>query len=429
MLRRAVVPAFSDYNDVMSVWCRLGLLACWLLSAASAQEESRQWTSQDGRVLEASLISADAKRVYVRRGDGSVGEMPPERLSEADQAYVQRWVRRQPKPSPLPEWVGVNPVTLSLQEEGRQPDTGMFRWQSAHFWIEAEAALPLPLMRELAACLEAVQALFRELPWGINPAPPPEERHLVMLFASRETYLAAGGPEGSAGVYLGRGRRLLLPLESLGWQPKDGRWGKGPEPQWDILIHELSHQMMDAWLDYLPQWVVEGMAEYVRLLPYRDGRFHTKGAERGLADHITYRRRRVVGGVPPPYPVEKLFALSKDEWSEAVSAGGQAVQSLYFTSYLLVYFFMHVDGAGDGWRLMHYLRATQEGVQVREEFERARREGRPPEKLGVAQRSLLFGRGREEWMTHNRAILLGGRREATLMQQVREAFQRFGLTL
>lgn len=412
----------------MKPWWWVQWLGVAGLSVASAQEALRQWTSQEGRTLEAALVSADETRVYLRRADGTVAEVAPARLAEADQQYVRRWVARHPLPPRLPEWVGVDPATLPLRAEGRQLDSGLYRWEAEHFRIESEAELSPALVREVAVCLEAVRTLFQVLPWGITPATPPGGRHQVTLLATREAYLAAGGPEGSAGVYHGRGRRLLLPLESLGWQERLGRWEKGPEPQWDVLIHELSHQMMHSWLEFLPQWVNEGMAEYVRLLPYRDGKFHTAGAARGLAAHLEYRRKRVVGGVPPPFPLEKLLSMSRDDWSDIITAGGQTVQSVYFTSYLLVYFFMHLDGRGDGRRFLHYLRAVSEAVSQWETYTQAREEGRSFRDLPPPPRH-LFGEARAEWMRHNHAILLGGRSEAALMQEVRVAFRRLGVTL
>ena len=41
-----------------------------------------------------------------------------------------------------------------------------------------------------------------------------------------------------------------------------------------MLIHEITHQMMNHWLNKLPTWYIEGSAEHVSMLEYKsNGRF------------------------------------------------------------------------------------------------------------------------------------------------------------
>ena len=49
----------------------------------------------------------------------------------------------------------------------------------------------------------------------------------------------------------------------------------------DTLVHELTHQMMHFWLPYLPNWVVEGTAEYTENLPLNAGRSSPSGISAG----------------------------------------------------------------------------------------------------------------------------------------------------
>ncbi len=417
----------------------------WLGTALAgvAQESVRTWTSHDGRTVEAELTGFDGVSVRLRLPDGGIATVPLSRLSAADQAYA-----RQRRPEPFarpkpPEFVGVTPQRLALGPVANDPATGFFICRSPHFQIDSQVALSPVILREVAACLEAVLALFQTLPWDIRPAPPPDGRHTVTFFATMEAYQAAGGPAGSAGVYHSSGRRLLMPLESLGLKANGGRFERGADYKLDVLVHELSHQMMHFWLRHLPQWVIEGMAEYVRLLPYQNGRFHLAGASKGLRDHLEFRRTRVVGGLPGPYPVEKLFAMGREEWAEVVAGGGQAVQSLYLTSYLLVYYFMHLDGRGDGERFIRYVRASAEPARQREAYEKAleefRRNAESPHPDGESSasqerprrphppRELLFGRAVEERLRQHLQILLDGRSEAALMEAVRAAYLQFGL--
>ena len=49
------------------------------------------------------------------------------------------------------------------------------------------------------------------------------------------------------------------------------------------MVHELTHQMMHFWLGYLPQWVVEGTAEYTGTLPLHTGQFRVSGRQERAA--------------------------------------------------------------------------------------------------------------------------------------------------
>lgn len=64
-----------------SVQVLAALLFCFSLQA-------REWTSADGRKLQAEFVSADATQVMLSIG-GKVTPVPLSRLSEADQAYVR----------------------------------------------------------------------------------------------------------------------------------------------------------------------------------------------------------------------------------------------------------------------------------------------------------------------------------------------------
>lgn len=413
-----------------------------LMRPLEAQETARPWTSQDGRTIQATLVDAGEDHARLRLANGSVATVPLSRFSEADQTYIRLWRRDHARPVPMPEFVGVDLAALKIAAEGEDA-SGVFHWRSPHFQIASQADLAASIIQEIVGCLEAVRALFQALPWDIQPAPPPEGRHKVTFFTSMAAYHAAGGPPGSAGVYHAEGRRLLMPLESLGLVTQNGRLARGADYKLDVLIHEQSHQMMHFWLKALPQWAIEGMAEYVRMLPYRNGRFHTKEALRGLKDHLEFRRTRVVGGLSAPYPIDKMLALSAQEWSDVVASGGQTVQSLYLTSYLLVYYFMHLDDAGDGMRFIRYLRTAATPAKQWETYENAMLEYRKSSKESRAgeetsirperpprphlPRDLLFGRAVEERHRQNLQILLDGRSEADLMNDVRAAYQRLGI--
>jgi hypothetical protein len=75
--------------------------------------------------------------------------------------------------------------------------------------------------------------------------------------------------------------------------------------------------------------------------------------------------------MPEPYPLEKLFSVSNQEWNEILTGDPKVSHRLYFTSYLLVYYFMHLDGKGDGQRFVRYFREVGQARKSVEDYKAA----------------------------------------------------------
>ena len=162
----------------------------------------------------------------------------------------------------------------------------------------------------------------------------------------------------------------MVPFESMGISAAGREYRMDETFDTHILVHELTHQMMHFWLGLLPQWVVEGVAEYAGRLPFRGGKFRVSEAEAGLKEYVAFRKKRVVGGVPEPYPLDKLFSMTSEEWKEMMASDNSQTQRLYMTSYLLVFYFMHFDGRGDGERFVRYMHASSAPCRQMEAYER-----------------------------------------------------------
>jgi hypothetical protein len=283
------------------------------------------------------------------------------------------------------------------------------------------------------------------LPWDIQPRPAEGVYFRASLFRDRDSYQRAGGLPGSAGSYFTHWKRFMVPFESMGIREVGSSFRMDEAFDTHVLVHELTHQMMHFWLGYLPPWVVEGIAEYTGNLPLKNGRFRLSEAKHGLKAYLDFRRRRMPGGVPEPYPLDRLFALSTDEWSRIMATDGPRTQRLYLTSYLLIYYFMHLEGAGDGLRLARYLRASAETVRRAEAYEVAladfkRRPGVKVKPDGAFEYprdleppalppDLFFGAARAAKIRETLGVLLEGRSEAELMDQVRAAYRTHDIRL
>ncbi len=404
-------------------------------------EPSREWVFPGGVATPASLQSFDGTTVVLRLSSGQRTSVPAESLGEADRKYLSEWKERQPVV--IPDSVGVDSNKVQVEVVSEDEENGKFVYRTQHFEFTSDGKLTQNLLRDVARNFEATYELLKALPWGIDPQPEEGDRFRAILVRSRQRYKEEGGPENSGGVYFGSRKVFIVPFESLGIERLGKSFAKSSDYRSDTLVHELTHQMMHASLDILPQWVVEGTAEYTNILPLRLGMFRVSAAKSGLREYTNSLKVR--GGVPEPYPVEQLFRISNKEWSETLAAKPKEADRMYFTAYLLVNYFMHMDGKGDGAGFVKYMRAVGKVRQQIEIYEKGIEalkklpgvEALPgggyrwpdtlkppttPEILSSPEKQAEFEKSSLE-------ILLNGRTTDRLMEEIRSAYRRVGIKL
>jgi hypothetical protein len=281
------------------------------------------------------------------------------------------------------------------------------------------------------------------LPWGIDPKPASGDRFRALLLRTRLAYETEGAPKNSGGVYMGRRKMFLVPFDSLGLKVVGKSYAKDDNFETHTLVHELTHQMMHFWLDYLPQWIVEGTAEYAGILPLKHGHFRVSAAKNGLKDYLDHLKSQ--GGIPATFPLEELFSITDEKWIQILENDPEMSAKLYFTSYLLVYYFMHLDGEGDGQLFVRYFREVGETRKEVEEYYQAVNEFKKQPGVEVAADGSYRWKGdlkhpekpavlesdeaRSEFQKRTLGILLNGRTEAELMKEIRSAYARLGIRL
>jgi hypothetical protein len=286
------------------------------------------------------------------------------------------------------------------------------------------------VMKEVARTFEATRSLVSALPWGVDPKPPKDLGfYQAKLFVTREDYFADGGPQNSGGVYFTKDRIFRIPFPSLGLQLQGKTWFKKADYHGDTLVHEVTHQMMHDFLPFLPKWFIEGSAEYTESLPYNAGRFLAGSHARGLKEYIAKAAsHRTLTSEFRPFG--EHIVMKRDNW-DSLSANPHSQHLLYFQSYVLVYFFCHLDGDGKGTRLMKYLDAMAEARDSWEEFFRKPEVKRNEDgsfswpsniPLPAAKRDEAYG-------IEKLSILYDGRDAATLEKEIREGFRKIGVKL
>lgn len=422
--------------------------AAWFASAsafAQAPEPLRQWSIVGGASFQAAVAGFDGTTVQFRMPNGSKAQAPAAKLSEQDRAYLAEWQKKQPIKVVLPDVIGVETAQIKAEVVSENPAEDKYLYRTTHFEFESQGKFTQSLLREVARNFEATYELLKALPWNIEPKPASGGYFKARLLKDKNAYYQAGGMPNSAGIYFSRKELFMVPFESIGVKEVGKSYAKDENFDYSTMVHELTHQMMHFWLDYLPQWVVEGTAEYTSTLPLKTGKFRVSAAKNALKDHIDFLKNRVVGGVPDPYPLDKLFPMTNEEWNDILSQDPRAASRLYFTSYLLTYYFMHLDGKGDGQLFVKYFREVGAVRKEVEDFRKAVEEFKKqpgvqvmddgsyrwPSNLTHPPRpaTIATPEARTEFQKKSLAILLDGRTEEELMKQIRSAYAKLAIRL
>lgn len=339
-----------------------------LLQAPAATAVMHTWTSTDGRKIEASFVAMEGTGVKIRMANGSTFTVPLDRLSAADQSFAKTQTgagagtsATAPEPG-VPAASKTWPRTVVLDEKPavtvvkEDAETHQFIYRSPHYEFQCDSKLGANVVREFGRMFEATWLINCLLPLDLKPRPEKlREIFLAKLFTSKADYMEAGGMQGSAGVYMGSNKALMVPLSSLGVQMVGNRVSLADSAARDnaTLIHEITHQMMNHWLRVLPVWYCEGSAEYVSMLDYNsNGRFSLIGLNRQLQNFAVGRG----GGKGfTMIDLEELMNINDERWAAALGAGGFANEN-YGSAGLLTYYFYHIDDKGDAAHLIAWLR-------------------------------------------------------------------------
>jgi len=387
-------------------WIAGGVTFFSFLPLLSAQEaEFRVWTDLENRQLEAALEKREEEWITLRMRNGQVARVPVQGLSQGDQNWLQKLDNPEPA-APSDEYTGppaeadwpriVNPSENATSEViSEDPDKKEFIYESANYRFICDTQLSTSLVREFSEVFEVTWLVNCLLPLDLRPIPEPgREKYVARIFTNRRDYANAGGVPGSAGIYSPGDRELKLPISSLGVKSYGNKLtvDYGDE-DYDTLIHEITHQVMNRWLPRMPVWMIEGTAEYVGLADYDNGRFSFIRQDDRLEQHL----QDYFGHEFPMVPIEDLMTMSHAEWSAGLQSG--AAGRNYASALVLVFFFYHLDGEEDAAGFKAYLRAAEK---------------------------MQRGDSYQELMEQH---LLRGRSYAELEEEVLKAFRKKGIKL
>lgn len=244
----------------------------------------RTWTSTDGRTLRAKLLAARDGQGSFALENGTVATVPIDRLVEDDRRFIREWeavseyfnLGYEPSRS-VTGLVEADLFDGAFAKEGRVHETRNFRF-------ECDAVLSQEVVKDFSRLFEATYLAVLSHPLALALANPEGGKFPVKLFSRDADYHAAGGSPDAAGVYLIKDRVMLVPLSSLGLAEGGKGWRKSRDFDPRTLIHETTHALTHQWLAHAPMWFVEGFADLVAAIPYKDGRLDLSRHREGMAD-------------------------------------------------------------------------------------------------------------------------------------------------
>jgi len=348
-----------------------------LLSAvfAVAQHPDRVWTDDQGRNTRATLLKVEDNCAILLLPNGREASFPVEKLSKVDQAFLDKFALELAESDtedsgdavadlnfddPWPDRVTFkgDPEIETVTEDA---DEKKFIYESANYRYNCDVRLSKSVVKGFAVMFEATHQFVRELPLAINGGKKTEGKYQIFLFENESDYFEAGGPPGSAGVFMGGKNIVMVPLTSLGVRPVGSGYMLDRDKSSKTLPHELVHQLTpDRY--YAPGsmgWFTEGIAEYVATTPYRSGSFNVKTNFKPIVEYVTAYGKKNEGGraLGTEIDLGSLKAFMLQPYESFTSDP----QVNYGCGLLITNYFLHMDREENGARIKEFLKALRAG--------------------------------------------------------------------
>jgi hypothetical protein len=166
------------------------------------------------------------------------------------------------------------------------------------------------------------------------------DRFPFYIFTTLEGYHAAGGPEGTAGVFDPNLDRLMAFA---------GR--EFTDETWRVVQHEGFHQFAQHVIrGELPIWVNEGLAEY-----FGESRFCGDRMVSGLIPVDRLQRVQAMVREKRYLPMDRLLTMTHLEWNQNLAAEN------YDAAWMRIHFLAHADNGRFQPALVAYINALSRG--------------------------------------------------------------------
>ncbi|MEM9237977.1 MAG: hypothetical protein AAGB14_14480 [Verrucomicrobiota bacterium] len=349
------------------IWSPLLIL---LFLTLSAHAETKVWNTKHGGSFEARMVSQKNgvglfEMEGGRRFSLKLSDLAPAGASPT--AAASRPIARSATSAPRTSRYGY-PFPKDVRYDSRAQvrvisedrEKSVYRYESLHYHFASDVRLTSEVLRNFSVIFETTYSYCQALPLSMRKAGG--SRFPVLLFGSMEAYFRAGGPPGSAGVYMPSRGLVMVPLASLGVQAGSTGMTLDRKRESRVLVHELVHQLTPTayYAEGARGWFSEGLAEYVAASPYRRGYFQSDPHGRAVKAYVTARGLNGKMGRSLGSTV-RLPKLKQFMTQPYASFSGSRANLNYGGGLLLVSYFFHLDEPNAGHHLTRFLKALDQG--------------------------------------------------------------------
>jgi hypothetical protein len=322
---------------------------CFLATLALG---ARTWTSKEGKSIRADLVNFDGSTAILKLSNGQQVPLPLEKFCPEDIVFLKKTAAEEENtgvdnPDKWPEIVS-GPSDFKLKEvHARKNNADKTTYQTKHFKFVCDTPLADDAQEAVGRLYECTWTAIRAMPLPIPRVKRQSYLFDAVLTKDMDSYRAAGGPEGSSGVFTAQtavtGRKLresdivadrtIVPYPGLGIGT-DGKLAKD-KIQNHVLAHEITHQMTVGLFDEAT-WINEGFADYVGYIPYDGNQFNFPGAFTSIIE-----AGKRYSPMKLPFTFEQFLTMGKNQFYDL---SGGAGHRNYTLATLCVAFFFHLDG-------------------------------------------------------------------------------------
>jgi hypothetical protein len=350
----------------------------WLGSIALSYA-AQEFLIKGGESLKGNLRYVGSKEAYIVGENGVTYKVPLRNFEPQTLVYVNGWIRGKGGDENYASWIDTSgrgfsaswprtvyaPTRVEIKTRYDQSEKGFYVYESDNYRFVSDSKLEPKVVQRFSVLFETTYKFVMELPLNASGRYlERDEKFRIYLFGNYGNYVRAGGPAGTAGVFIPRTQVVMVPLQVLGLENRSGKWVHVKGKSNHILSHELQHQLTSG--TRFPAWYLEGSAEYVAATRYTHGAFHVVNGKQRMFDYVRSKdglpdgTGRRLGGRITMMPLEQFMDLPYQSF-----ANQQANQN-YAVGLMLSYFFYHIDGNGDASGMKKYIRAIQQGKTEQE---------------------------------------------------------------
>lgn len=214
-------------------------------------------------------------------------------------------------------------------------------WITPQFRIDADSGIAVESVGKLATIGASTFGALGSYPLPLF-APPVGYKPQISLYLSEQAYESAGAAKGSAGFYIGVGEaRVLVRADYFLRAVVVEKSRLTPDMDEDLVVHELVHLGMHQKLTGLPQWFVDGIAEYFGSAHTGGGRFSFSRMDEAVRDHLRVKLSPRDASLRL-LPVASIATLDDEGWLALMKSLPSEERYLaYGTALLLTHYHLH----------------------------------------------------------------------------------------